>query len=431
MPEPENGIARITVKGFKSLAEECSIEIRPLTILAGANSSGKSSIMQPLLLMKQTLESPYNSGALNLNGENIKFTSVSQLLSKYSGNIEQNCFSVIISLVNDYTCKLKFQNTSDKGLKNIESIYQKLKEPPTILTPKMTSVEILQAIPKQISDSLNSTMSFFEITEFFCFLIGIDSLSRFPVFTPLPNFSHEIVSTIHVKGIRGNLERTYRLFMINNNQSHYPGAFENYTGSLITFWSKNDECKIASLKKNLSYLKLAEKLDVAKIDDTQIELKVNRAESSDDMVNIADVGSGVSQVLPVLVALVAAEPGQLVYLEEPEIHLHPRAQADLGEIIVEAANRGVRVVLETHSDLLLRRIQSLVAEDKISPDKAILHWFSRDNNGFTKITSSGLTNTGGYKQSDFPLDFSDVFLDEEGRYLDSASEKRWKENNGD
>ena len=45
-----------------------------------------------------------------------------------------------------------------------------------------------------------------------------------------------------------------------------------------------------------------------------------------DMVNIADVGFGVSQVLPVLVALIAAEPGQLVYLEQPELHLHPRAK---------------------------------------------------------------------------------------------------------
>ena len=51
---PLKGITRITVRGYKSLWEECSIEIRPLTILAGANSSGKSSIMQPLLMLKQT-----------------------------------------------------------------------------------------------------------------------------------------------------------------------------------------------------------------------------------------------------------------------------------------------------------------------------------------------------------------------------------------
>ncbi len=57
----DQGITEISVQGFKSLYEESRIEIRPLTILAGANSSGKSSIMQPLLLMKQTLEAVYRS----------------------------------------------------------------------------------------------------------------------------------------------------------------------------------------------------------------------------------------------------------------------------------------------------------------------------------------------------------------------------------
>src|SRR5436189_6182902 len=76
------GITRITVGGFKSISQEQSIEIRPLTILAGANSSGKSTIVQPLLLLKQTLEAPYDPGALLLNGPNVKFTSADQLLSR-------------------------------------------------------------------------------------------------------------------------------------------------------------------------------------------------------------------------------------------------------------------------------------------------------------------------------------------------------------
>ncbi|MGI9105730.1 MAG: AAA family ATPase, partial [Pyrinomonadaceae bacterium] len=59
----EKGITKITVAGYKSISREQSIEIRPLTILAGANSSGKSSMMQPLLLLKQTLEASYDPGA--------------------------------------------------------------------------------------------------------------------------------------------------------------------------------------------------------------------------------------------------------------------------------------------------------------------------------------------------------------------------------
>src|SRR2546426_3911195 len=78
----KEGITRITVAGFKSISQEQSIEIRPLTILAGANSSGKSSMMQPLLLLKQTLEAPYDAGPIQLNGPNLKFTLADQLLSR-------------------------------------------------------------------------------------------------------------------------------------------------------------------------------------------------------------------------------------------------------------------------------------------------------------------------------------------------------------
>ena len=65
------GITAIAIRGYKSLAKECSIEIRPLTILAGANNSGKSSAMQPLLLLKQTLEASYDPGALLTNGASL------------------------------------------------------------------------------------------------------------------------------------------------------------------------------------------------------------------------------------------------------------------------------------------------------------------------------------------------------------------------
>src|SRR6266481_4111323 len=75
-------ITEIRVAGFKSVTQEQTIELRPLTILAGANSSGKSSMMQPLLLLKQTLEASYDAGPLLLNGPNVKFSVADQLLSR-------------------------------------------------------------------------------------------------------------------------------------------------------------------------------------------------------------------------------------------------------------------------------------------------------------------------------------------------------------
>ena len=437
--EPKKGISKISVKGFKSLVEECSIEIRPLTILAGANSSGKSSIMQPLLLMKQTLESATDYGALRLNGDNISFTSAQQILS-YAQNREQtDNFTVEVS----FTDTSKFKNTFKKPIKKpldlVESIYYNY-DGKTKLTIKLTigmnSEEVFQSLSpyfNQLIPSINPSQiqtHNWGVVRHFCFILfcnydNVDKSPSFPFNQPSFRFSNQIPKIIHVQGFR-TLERVLPVTGVGQN---FSGDFVKYVASLIRSWQESNSEKLEKLNSDLINLNLAKSIEANVINDTQIELKVSRSLDSDDMVNIVDVGSGVSQVLPVLVALVVAEPDQLVYLEEPEIHLHPLAQANLGETIVNAANRGVRVVLETHSDLLLRRIQSLVAEDKIAPDKAILHWFSRDEAGFTKIISTALNETGAYNNSDFPLDFTDVFLDEEGRYLDAASAKRWKEQN--
>ena len=91
-------ISEIQVAGFKSIRDEQCIVIRPLTILAGANSSGKSSMMQPVLLLKQTLEASYDAGPLQLNGPNVKFTSADQLLSRTGKRHSSDIFQVGMQL---------------------------------------------------------------------------------------------------------------------------------------------------------------------------------------------------------------------------------------------------------------------------------------------------------------------------------------------
>src|SRR6266567_1774518 len=79
---PDIPVTAIAVEGYKSLARRQRMDIRPLTLLAGANSSGKSSILQPLLLIKQTLDSPYDPGYLRIDGPNVVFSSNDQLFSQ-------------------------------------------------------------------------------------------------------------------------------------------------------------------------------------------------------------------------------------------------------------------------------------------------------------------------------------------------------------
>jgi predicted ATPase len=113
----------------------------------------------------------------------------------------------------------------------------------------------------------------------------------------------------------------------------------------------------------------------------------------------------------------------MVYLEEPEIHLHPRAQTKLADILADAAKRGVRVVAETHSTLLLTAIQTLVARGELSPELVKLHWFQRDpKTGITQVSSANLDENGAF--GDWPEDFDEVALDAEGAYLDAVEGRK-------
>ena len=86
--------SKITVQGYKSIVDETSVEFKNLTIFAGVNSSGKSSIFQPLLLLKQTLDVSTHPGEILINGPHLEFTLIEQFLSK-TENGQSNSFSRI------------------------------------------------------------------------------------------------------------------------------------------------------------------------------------------------------------------------------------------------------------------------------------------------------------------------------------------------
>jgi predicted ATPase len=440
--EAQQGITAITVQGYKSIDDEVTVSIAPLTILAGANSSGKSSLMQPLLLMKQTLEAPYDPGALLLNGPNLKFTSAEQLFTRRNSRETTKKFKVGIEIYEGKNIACTFQkvlkNSIDLSLTeyrfsgNILQLYPSVSSEELLLELERIYQDTYSLFSENLDASSHLKISkqrcFFRIVLDYC---GFELDLRFPPFFENSSvlFQDDIEEILHIAGLRGNPERTYRTTAVGQ---YFPGLFENYVASIIRHWQLTKDNRIGGIEAALRLLGLTSKIDADQIDDTQVELRVSRLPcnskskvTSKDMVSIADVGFGISQVLPVLVALLAARPGQLVYIEQPEIHLHPRAQVAIAEIFADAANRGVRVVVETHSELFLMSVQSLVAEGKLAPDKVKLHWFTRQENGNTKITSADLDESGSFGE-DWPEDFAEVSLSIQNRYLSAAEAKLWR-----
>ena len=422
--EKLEGITKIAVSGFKSLAEECEIDIRPLTILAGANSSGKSSIMQPLLMLKQTLEAPYDPGALLIDGPNVQFTLAEQFLSKLIGGNKAECLQIRIETRGvdfSWSVRTTFRKEQNR-IELVEMTVEKHLEANPLSPPERFTLS-LEMSPEEIKslvdqDPFFGILSVDKVIRSRCFL-GFESTNNYRSFDLTTNLESNIFGSIHISGLRGNPERIYKLSSIG---PRYPSIFEHYVASIIHDWQETTDERLETLADALYALGLTGRVGTQKIDDTRIELRVGQLlhDKTDetDMVSIADVGFGVSQVLPVLVALIVAEPGQLVYLEQPEMHLHPRAQVALAQVLADAAKRGVRVVAETHSSLLLLAVQTLVAEGSFSPELVKLHWFTRGENGATKIDTADLDEVGAY--GDWPEDFDDVDLKAQSRYLNAV-----------
>lgn len=471
-------VTKLTVGGFKTIQDEQAIDIRPLTLLAGKNNAGKSSIVQPLLLLKQSLESPFEPpGGLLLNGPNVRFTSSKQLLSR-SASTTSESFTVKIHNNHSNSTMFKFKSSEHDFLRISQQINEVFN-----LNPDSTSSEIysqaIRGLKENSDDTIvkiankladmhamlpamnviqqrffleinsNNRMSkqFRSTVRDLARLADLDtkSISEYIIDKLLDNSTfltnvlqgyidgymereHEDLSAIlggliHLPGLRGTPERSYPLA---NTGEQFPGTFEKYMASVIFNWQeRGNKNAFSALAEDLIQLDLAHHVEARLRDSTAVEVAVKPGRSSPEVISVADVGLGVSQCLPVLVALHVARPDQLVYLEQPEIHLHPRAQVDLAVVLVRAVKRGVRMIVETHSDDLLLGLQTAVTRGDLTPNDIKLHWFTRDiEAGTTRIQSADVDETGGF--GSWPEDFSDVDMESRAAYLDAVSMRRRK-----
>ncbi|HEW98934.1 MAG: hypothetical protein DRR16_25520 [Candidatus Parabeggiatoa sp. nov. 3] len=423
------GIAKISVRGYKSIYQEQTIDIAPLTLLAGANSSGKSSMMQPLLLLKQTLEARYNTLPLLLEGSHVKFTSTAQLFSQLGSQNGLDEFSIGIEMEDGEKVNIVYKASSQDELYVDQSIFYRPNTARYEISAGMSHEHILAILPDKLKAREKEGYQWVVERDGCLLDIVLQDQAHKQVIERLifpVRFLQErhIERMIHLPGLRGNPERHYPTTAVYNS-NQVVGTFENYVARIIRDWQIN-HVQLKALGEALEKLGLTWKVEATPVDANSVELRVGRLVESpreSDLVSIADVGFGVSQTLPVIVALLVAKPGQIVYIEQPEIHLHPRAQIKMAELLADAANRGVKVVAETHSSLLLRSVQTLVTKGYLAPERVKLHWFTRDKNGATVVDTAELDDNGAFGE-EWPEDFGEVELYAEQAYLDAVMYKQ-------
>ncbi|MCX4844634.1 DUF3696 domain-containing protein [Streptomyces sp. NBC_00893] len=100
----------------------------------------------------------------------------------------------------------------------------------------------------------------------------------------------------------------------------------------------------------------------------------------------SNVGFGLTYVLPIVVACLSARPGSLILLENPEAHLHPQGQTRMATLAASAAAQGAQVITETHSDHVLNGVRLAVKQGRITPEQAVLHYFRGNGTGAEVVT---------------------------------------------
>jgi len=398
---------QLTLRNFKAWRERIEIPLAPVTVLLGTNSSGKSSLLQALLLMKQTALSPDRSIHLNFGGDDandyfnfghfedvltqgasprqfeigFKFTQKSIdskgvnwriILGGFSANYGMS--SLGSPIVQDLQLWMDEEIIADGSFKELWLQDQQALR--AIRRDKGAySISIFDGYKyRHLGKSSDYTpeRSIALPTEAIQ-LVGrwAEDISR--------DIRSELDDIAYLGPLRRKPERDYVWNKSKPGELGTDGAgFVNALFDSAFHRSKNGEPSeiVEEVSSWLARMGVAERLEARQVGrSSRYEIVVHK----DGVVaNLRDVGIGISQVLPVLTLAFFAPEGSTILMEEPEIHLHPLAQSVLAELFVEVSRkRRVQFIVETHSEHLFRRLQTLVAKEELSLDDCRMYFVER------------------------------------------------------
>ncbi|PWI48886.1 hypothetical protein CEE45_04825 [Candidatus Heimdallarchaeota archaeon B3_Heim] len=370
------------IKYFKGIVE-ANIELKPITILIGANGSGKSSIGQAMLLLKQSLESE----TLVIDGENIRF-----------GELEDVFFNRDQTIPIEFTLKgrkKKLQYEEEITISNGKiSYFAELKIPPYgIIKGSDAKVN-----PEQLHYSKNTRISISPTKKFGKPFDITSSSSSGEERRVLNQTRRELSSSFsiieddlfplwYVPSIRGTLKPFEFLEdnPVENLLTPSNERFEIINSKWIsTLAYKPEILEIVSSWCNQILKKpLKDKLFPGKKITLESVKQVDRKKREQiPNISILNEGFGLNQLAFLLTQLALASPESIIIIEEPEIHLHPRAQSKLIEVFIrEALDCNKRLLITTHSEHIVYHALTKIGLGELKKHELALYHFKDDRNG--------------------------------------------------
>ena len=413
-------LRQLRIKNFKGWQDTGEIRLAPITVFFGANSAGKTSILQFLLMLKQTAESPDRRRVLHL-GDSYSFVELgnfSDITFRHDSEKKVE-FSILWDLPKGYSKPtLDDENFSgsqigfsaivgaeQKGGLAVERFAYQVIDPVKGTSFKIAMQQNRSSVKKYTLEVVNLALK--------------RSVGRaWPLPSPIRyyGFPDEVALYYQNAGFVSDLAFQLELQL---RQISYLGPLREDPSRTYT-WSgevpenvgtrgdrsieailASKERKIVPKKKSpgtmfpvmiskwLARLGLLSTFSAKEIAKGRKEYEVLvRTKDSDTDVLLPDVGFGVSQVLPVVVECFYPPPNSTVIIEQPELHLHPRVQSEMGDLFIEAIqarednqDRNMQFIIESHSEHFLRRLQRRVAEGVVRPDQIALYYCEPGPNG--------------------------------------------------
>ena len=411
-------ITGLSAQNFKSWQDTGKLRFAPLTGFFGANSSGKSSILQVLLMLKQTVEHPPEWDEPLDFGNEESLVDLRSFADAIHRPIKAPSLGISVSwklpekmsIMNGYQVDaLSFYFNFYR--QSVGSLNYQFNEHTLGIEPKTGTGSYLF----KSSDSSHQ-LSSVTPRPYRCY--GIRFSPSF--YTPAEDgsdlekaFENLFARIYYLRPVREDPRRYYSW------EDSHPKDVGWYGEQMISAWLSSRIRRHRSIDgqimKWLQELDLIYSYDLTPLSDTEqnYELLVQQYKDGPH-VGLTDVGFGVSQVLPVLTACYYTPEGSTLILEQPDAHLHPKVQSELADVLIDAVkNRNIQIILESHSEHLLLRLMRRIAEygvcdEGISADQTAFY-FCEINDGSSKAEQLKVDDYGNI--SNWPRNF---FGDEMG-----------------
>lgn len=430
-------LTRLKLGNFKSW-RELDIELAPITLLYGTNSSGKTSILQALLLLKQTAES-FDRSSINFGGTERTYTDLGSYVDLIYGHDDKKELSIEITWKpdsTDYRLSEPLRNSVGEieifGFDHVRrgQIWRFLKRDSLVSTTSLSAIGeestlLTVNLGEDGSGYFSSAPTWVSVSPpeqvFFQYdTLYDDLIDRLKYLGPLRSFPRR---TYQWTGVapqiidqRGENAIQVLIASLRKKESE-PAASGETLLSTIEFWL---------IRLGLAHSFRIEAIDKAeRFYETKVGVSLGAASVSD---SLSDVGFGISQVLPVITSMFFVPEGSIVLIEQPELHLHPSAQAALADLFLEVAEkRKLQLIIESHSEHLLTRFQRRIAEPHYAfatPQNVKAYFCKPGDNGST--IEEVRVNRFGQIENYPPNFFGDLSGDLDAMY-DAGTQRRLEE----